>query len=212
MDPGNWRRRAEEQVEAEEPEAPDGVELRRVVHELRVHQLELEMQNEALDEARTQAEAGWERFQELYDFAPAGYFSVDRLGTILELNLAGARLLGSDRPVLFNRRFSHFLSGPDQAVFAAFLKQGLERQAPPPCEVSLPAGTRVRLQGAGSVDGKVLQMAALDMTELSEAQGRASLVCEELQRRVDLLASQLEAAQVELDSIRRILPQQRRDA
>lgn len=149
-DPGEVRRRAEAQLEAEELEDLDSVELRRVVHELRVHQLELEMQNEALVEARQLAEAGWERFQELFDSAPAGYFSVDRNGAILEVNLAGA-------------------------------------------------GVRVRLLGAGSADGKVLQLAALDITELGAAREQA------LQRRVERLAAQLEAAGAELAGIRRML-------
>jgi PAS domain-containing protein len=164
-DPAHWRRRAEELLGGEEAEAPGSVELTRVVHELRVHQLELEMQNEALQEARLVAEAGWERFQELYDSSPAGYFSLDAQGAILELNLTGAHLLGADQTLLANRRFQQFLGPADQAAFAGFLRHGLENREPRLCEVSLPgpgpAPVRVRLQGASSADGKVLQMAAM---------------------------------------------------
>jgi PAS domain S-box-containing protein len=206
MDLRACRRLAEEQLGGEEVELPSGVELQRVVHELRVHQLELEMQNEALREARTVAEAGWERFQDLFDSAPAGYFSVDGLGTILEVNQAGARLLGAaDRSLLENQYLWQYLSGSDQPCFAAFLKRGLERLETPPCEVSLPSGTRVRLQGARSADGKVLQMVAQDVTELRTAQVRADQVHQDLLRRVDQLAAQLEAAHGELENIRRTL-------
>ena len=181
----------------------------RVVHELRVHQLELEMQNETLREARVVAEAGWERFQELYDFAPAGYFSVDGQGTIMELNLAGARLLGADRAVLANRRFSRFLARADQVAFATFLQRGLENQEHPPCEVSLPGGrpggVRVRLQGASSADGKVLQMVALDITEQRAAQEQASLIIQDLKGQVERLTAQLAAANTELGIARKFM-------
>lgn len=165
LDPAEWRRRAEELVGPVEPADLREGETARVVHELRVHQLELEMQNEALGEARMVAEAGWERFQELYDSAPAGFFSVDRQGAILELNLAAARLLGTERALLANGRFGQFLGEADQAVFAAFLSSALASGAPP-CEVLLPAsgppGTRVRLHSA-TADGKVLQLAAIEI-------------------------------------------------
>lgn len=209
MDFSNWRRLAEEQLGGEEADLPGGVELQRVVHELRVHQLELEMQNEALREARLVAEAGWERFQDLFDSAPAGYFSVDGRGMILEVNLAGARLLGIDRDILTNRDFRQFLSGPDQPTFTAFLRQGLQRQEAPSCEVSLPGeratGVPVRLQGARSADGKVLQMVAQDISELRAIQGRTEQVRSDLLKQVGQLATRLEAAHGELDAIRRSL-------
>lgn len=173
IDPADWRRRAEAALDGEEPEAAEGVEAARVVHELRVHQLELEMQSESLREAQLTAEAGWERFQDLYDSAPAAFFSVDAQGTILELNLAGARLLGGDRGDLALRRFEQFLGESDRAVFAGFVRRGLERRENPPCEVLL-AGSgpvvRVRLLGATSADGKVLQVAAVDARQWREDQ------------------------------------------
>jgi PAS domain S-box-containing protein len=170
-DPADWRRRAEAQMEGEEPEAPEGLETARVVHELRVHQLELEMQNEALRESQLTAEAGWQRFQELYDSAPAAFFSVDAQGTILELNLAGARLLGGEPGDLAFRRFDQFLRGTDQAAFAGFVRRGLERRENPPCEVLLVGSgppARVRLHAAMSADGKVLQLAAMDISQWGE--------------------------------------------
>ena len=177
------RRRAEEQLRREESQDPGGDGGGRIVHELRVHQIELEMQNEALREARLEAEAGWERFQELFDFAPAGYFSVDRNGAILEVNLAGARLLGTDRVSLVDRRFFDFLDTDAQAAFKACLQQGLANQTVQPCEVML-GGRRVRLQSAQSADGKVLQLVAMDITELHEAQLRASQRATELEQQL----------------------------
>ena len=172
LDPSEWRRRAEELLGPDEAEDLREVETARVVHELRVHQLELEMQNEALGEARTIAEAGWERFQELYDSAPAGFFSVDGEGAILELNLAAARLLGAERPMLMNRRLGQFLDPAGQAVFAGFLQSALADPGTAPCEVLLPGAGRVRLHPAPSADGKVLQMAAIGIGD-REARGGA---------------------------------------
>jgi PAS domain-containing protein len=163
-DPSDWRRRAEELLAGEAGDR-SRTETERLLHELRVHQLELEMQNDALNEARLVAEAGWERFRELYEGSPAGHFSVDGQGAILELNPAGAHLLGGDPALLLNRYFGQFLDGRDRARFAEFLRRGLEGGATPPCEVTLPKGP-VRLQSAASADGRVLQMVAMDISGL----------------------------------------------
>ncbi|MGE5493461.1 MAG: hypothetical protein ACM31P_19555, partial [Actinomycetota bacterium] len=69
----------------------------RLLHELRVHQIELESQNEELRTARLQAQAVLNDYTELYDFAPVGYFTLDRYGTIHQLNLSGATLLAVER-------------------------------------------------------------------------------------------------------------------
>ena len=164
-DAPDWRRRAEELL-AEDAGNRTRTETERLLHELRVHQLELEMQNDALNEARLVAEAGWERFRDLYEGSPAGHYSVDGQGAILELNPAGARMLGGDPALLLNRRFGQFLDGRDRVRFAEFLRRGLEGGgATPPCEVSLPEGP-VRLQSAASADGRVLQMVAMDVSGL----------------------------------------------
>ena len=79
------------------PPLPETDRTRRLLHELEVHQIELEMQNEELRKSRAQAEAALARYTELYDFSPLAYFTLDRKGAILQTNLAGARLLGVER-------------------------------------------------------------------------------------------------------------------
>jgi len=201
----DWRRRAEELLSAAEgPQAadpPSEMEAARVLHELRVHQLEMEMQNEALREAQLEAEAGWERFQELYDGSPAGHFSMDAQGILLELNLAAAHLLGGERASLLNRCLYPLLQAPDRDRLAGFLRQGLEDREPPACELTLPGpgpGIRVGLRGAPSVDGKVLQVAA--MAGLPDHPERTGPVPERL-------LDQLEASLVELEDCGRMLRQ-----
>ena len=68
------------------------------------------MQNEELKQARGELEKQLEKYSDLYNFAPVGYFTLDRAGTILEANLTGARLLGVERSRLVGRRLDSFLS------------------------------------------------------------------------------------------------------
>jgi PAS domain-containing protein len=94
------RRRAEEKLQRQKP--TDGgrrteLEAVRLVHELEVHQIELEMQNEQLQHTRAQAETLLAQYTDLYDFAPTGYLTLDRDGAILAVNLTGARLIGIER-------------------------------------------------------------------------------------------------------------------
>ena len=69
----------------------------RQLHELQVHQVELELQNEELRSTRAQAESLLTRYTDLYDFAPVGYFTISRAGLITQTNLTGSRMLGLPR-------------------------------------------------------------------------------------------------------------------
>ena len=202
--PEDWRRRAEQRLaEAGDPSLGWG-EAMRLVHELRVHQIELELQNEALQEARLEAESSGERFQELYDFAPVGYFSLDEAGLILQLNFAGARLLGSERAALINRRFAQFLSSADRSAFASFLRKGLANPVAQTCEVSLAgegaADVWVRLESAPADQGRVLRLVAMDISQLRATQNQVTLLNGDLERRVQLRTAQLESANADLQA------------
>lgn len=100
--------------------------LHKLLHELRVHQIELEIQNEALRQAHLAMEESRDRYVDLYDFAPISYLTVSREGMIVEINLTGANQLGVVRSKLINRRFAQFVASEDRdrwyAHFAGVLK------------------------------------------------------------------------------------------
>jgi PAS domain S-box-containing protein len=81
-----------------------------LMHELHVHQAELESQNEELRRTQIDLAAARDRYFDLYDFAPVGYFTLDLEGTVVEANLTGAALLGSDRRALLGHRFARFVA------------------------------------------------------------------------------------------------------
>ncbi len=108
---------------------------------LRVHQIELELQNEQLQAARSEAEATLARYTDIYDFAPVGYFTLQRFGEITQTNLAGARLLGVERALLTGKRFGRFVAEADLPAFNTFLLQVFVGELPQTgqqnCEIEL---------------------------------------------------------------------------
>src|SRR6202035_1737073 len=109
-------------------------DTQRLVQELQIHQIELEMQNEQLEQARGETEAALERYTDLYEFAPSGYFTLDRNGTIRQANLTGAGLLGVDRSRLVNRRFGLFVAENSRPAFGAFVAKVFATQSRETCE------------------------------------------------------------------------------
>jgi PAS domain-containing protein len=94
-------------------------ETGQILHELRVHQIELEMQNEELRVSRQELEVSRARYFDLYDLAPVGYFTLSKTGMILETNLTAANLLGVARSALVKQRLSRFVFREDQDTYTA---------------------------------------------------------------------------------------------
>ncbi|GEJ55486.1 hybrid sensor histidine kinase/response regulator [Anaeromyxobacter diazotrophicus] len=122
------RRRAEERLERQKPARtpPPRAAARRLVHELEVHQVELELQNEELRATRLEAEAAAKRYAELYEFAPLGYATLSGDGRLRALNLAGARLLGAERSRLVGKPLEWFVAPADQAALRELLAEALQ--------------------------------------------------------------------------------------
>ena len=108
------RRKAEESlVEHKKTDAPlpmMNFASQRLVHELEVHQIELEMQNEELKQAQVELDTVLQHYSDLYDFAPTGYLTLARDGSIRMVNLMGAELLGLERSQLLEKRFTLFVA------------------------------------------------------------------------------------------------------
>src|ERR1700690_2903178 len=99
------RKKAEELIQKQLKTVKDQSKTDEYIYELHVHQMELEIQNEELRDAQIKLEDSRRRYFDLYNFAPVGYFSLDKNGIILELNIAGASLLGVERANLIKRSF-----------------------------------------------------------------------------------------------------------
>ncbi len=138
------RQRAEKQLKQKPAVAHPArsiADTQRLVHELQVHQVELEMQNAELQSTRIEVETALEKYTELYDFAPVGYFSIDAKGLIQEVNLTGATLLATARTQLLKRTFLNFVTPTSRPVFQAFLKNVFARPGKQACEALMTTAT-----------------------------------------------------------------------
>jgi len=115
----------------------DAHEGLRLVHELQVHQIELQMQNEALRESRSALEVQAEGYRELYDFAPVGYITLSPAGAILRSNLTAATLFGSSRADIMGRSFRALVLPASVPAFNTFLAQVLSQDDKGPLDVAL---------------------------------------------------------------------------
>jgi len=181
---GELRRQAEKMSRKEAPDIPEDLEglslaaVRKLLHELRVHQIELEMQNEDLRAAQEKLEEAHAQYFELYDVAPVGYFSISEKGLILEANLTGANLLQMVPLDLRAQRFTHFIYKDDQDVYYLHRKELFETRAPQLCEMRMVRGDGaliwVRMEATLAQDGKsgkpVCRAAISGITERKRAE------------------------------------------
>jgi len=144
-------------------------DTRRLVHELEVHQVELEMQNAELRHVRYELESALEKYTDLYEFAPIGFVTLDRNGVIDTLNLAGASLIGGVRSKLTDRHFGQFVAIKHRPVFSDFLDKVLACKIKESCEVELMSGgaqpTIVRIEGMATASGQEFRLALIDITK-----------------------------------------------
>ncbi|MDA1231292.1 MAG: PAS domain-containing protein, partial [Planctomycetota bacterium] len=149
-------------------------DLRRLQHELEVHQIELEMQNDELHSAQAKIEAGLERYIDLFDFAPVSFFNLSADGTIHLVNLTGASLLGVKRGELLNRRFGLFVAMHDRSNFSDFLDSVFASESRQVCELSLLSADDlpiiVRIKATRSDNGNECRLALMDITDRCKAE------------------------------------------
>lgn len=122
---------------AENPESHFPEDAQKLIHELRVHQIELEMQNEELRRVQLELDIAHTRYFDLYDLAPVGYCTVSEKGIILEANLTATTLLGLARGLLVKQPFSNFIFKEDQDIYYLCRKQIFETGEPQVCELRM---------------------------------------------------------------------------
>ncbi len=154
--------------------SPSDVEI--LIHEFGVYQIELETQNEELRETRFALEETRDRYRELYDFAPVGYFTLGRTGEIVEANLTGCALLGEERRRLLGRYLPEFLTREGADDLYRYLGEVLATGERRSVDVDLHDGGRQRCLHLESIAAKdargeaVCRTAATDITERKEAE------------------------------------------
>jgi len=115
--------------------SPD--ETQKLIHELKVHQIELEMQNEELRTTQAELEESHNRYFDLYDLAPIGYVTVCEDGLILQANLTASKLLSLDRGSLVGQSISKFIVNDDQDRYYLFLKRLIKTEEVQVCELRI---------------------------------------------------------------------------
>ncbi len=158
-------------------------ETLKLIHELEVHQIELEVQNEELMKTRLEALESARKYSDLYDLSPNGYFTIAKNGEIVELNLSGAQILGKERLNLLGSRFGLFLTANSKLIFKHFLSAVFTGNDKVSCEVNLMHGnvdTYLHLTGINNESSKLCWVNAVDITDLRQAENELSAKNEEL--------------------------------
>ena len=220
------RRHAEMRLQAESARQParSKEETTRLFHELEVHRVELEMQNEELRRAQAELETSRDKFAELYDFAPVGYFTFDGEGRISAVNLIGAQLLGVARSQLSNKPFGAFIADADgRETFSRHRASVQQGQGVQRCEIRLKGKDGTVIHGllqsvladtVGSRDGSILS-SVVDGTagkklgdELQKSHDDLERIVEvrtrELTRAVAQLTQEIEVRKTAEESLQRL--------
>jgi hypothetical protein len=140
----------------------------KLLHELQVHQIELEMQNEELIKANETAELALKKYTMLYDFAPMGYFTLDPDGNICELNFTGAEMLDDKRFSLVNSNFKLFITEGSRPVFDKFFSKIYSGNIKESCEVKLGYDGKqlctVYMEGVVTGDDRTCLLSVVDIS------------------------------------------------
>jgi PAS domain S-box-containing protein len=152
------------------------VDAQRLLHELQVHQIELEMQNAELRQARDELEVALDNYTDLYDFAPAGYFTLAATGTILQVNLTGAHLVDIDRSRLVGQSFELLVPTTRRAIFKSFLKAAFTGENDRSIDIELLNKSQpllvVRVRAKRSPTGMDCRIVVVDITELKREEDK----------------------------------------
>ena len=191
---------AEAELARAQPSGDPARPVQELVHELQVHQIELEMQNEALRQARTALEASRDRYVDLFEFAPVGYLTLNADGMIEEVNATAVQLLGKQRKDLLKRSFAALVAAEDQPRWRQLFLRVKEQDVKQRFELAMPCGDDTwvlaqldcdrRISGAGETSVRV---SLSDITERMAAELEIRNLNAHLEERVDQRTADIEA-------------------
>ena len=169
-----------------EPIRIEDADIQKLIYELEVHQIELEMQNKELNEAKELLQKSVDKYTELYDFSPSGYFTISREGNIIDLNLFGSQLLGKERVNLKNARFGLFVADDSKPEYNHFIETLFTTKCKASCEITLCLKDKnlpidIYLTGIVNSDGEQCLIAATDITLRKKVEGEMKKKNKELQ-------------------------------
>lgn len=197
------RRKAESRLQAKlvSTQLPrNEAEAQRLLHELQIHQIELEMQNAELRQARDEEEKSLEMYTDLYDFAPVGYVTLDHEGIIRAANLTVAKLLGIERSRMVGRYFRSFVVTGSRSTFLAFIDKVFASQRKETCELALLSEDKtqlfVQIEASMAASEGECRAAIVDISVRRQLEDKLGILHTELINR----AAELEAANIDLEA------------
>ncbi|MGA9575548.1 MAG: PAS domain S-box protein [Lysobacterales bacterium] len=208
------RERAEKLLHAKQDNltAMSTMDLKALVYELSVHQMELEVQNEELRQAQVELAQAHDHYSDLYEFAPVGYISLKKDGEIIGANLTAAGMLGVKRQELLHTKLTKFIARPSQddfylyrqAVFSSSIKQTREIEMHKADATAL----SVRLESIVPrlEQEQVCQTVLVDITERKKAEYELQRLLDSLEQQVDHRTQQLRDEHRFIDTILENMP------
>ena len=148
------------------PQSQEATE--QIVHQLEAKQVELAIENKALREAKLDVQEALEKYTDLYEFAPTGYFTLNRNGAVSAVNLAAANLLRIERSLLLGRSFEEFVTEECRSTFIAFLESVFASPVSKTCQVvlldnvSLPL--TIQIEATACASGQECRLALINIT------------------------------------------------
>ncbi|MDO8897047.1 MAG: PAS domain S-box protein [Bacteroidales bacterium] len=178
-------------------------DIQKLLHELDVHQIELEMQNDELQKARNASKKSSDKYAEVYEFAHTGYFTLSKEGVISELNLTGAKMLGLERANLVGKNFIQYVTLDTKFIFREFINQVFDSKIKEKNEIRLivksDQAKSVLLEGIVSEDEQKCLITVIDVTKNKRTEQILKLKTEE----INLFDKLVESNEKQIDELKK---------